>query len=1200
MKKFLCLLLYIYTTANAYRYYIVPEDQLQHISKCPSQPCATINDLLNSTQFNMSNTEYYFLPGSHQLNVNMIITFVHNVSLTGSSSSSPGVLHCFGDAMLEISYSNNIIITNLVFEDCGAYRNGLKDFDPIFPCFSKEGYFTNLLVSSCSHVSITNISFWNHTGYGIVGISVTNVFYLENILLNVPQIMHSDMIRCNKGILACMKPKENLFHGNETSQILISKLVCNSNRDDLCSFASTMGLQILLYDSPFDVFVSINNSSFTGIRYLESPILSINIHTYRFRSTVFVKNCYLSSNKQITYFHKHKPAIQIEIPDYNATVAFHNVTFTSNSFTDLLISVTESYHLRTFSNDCVFVTNVSFVDLTFTDNTFTKLIYCEGNLQFSNCLVNVIISGFLNIYNTSNFFHDGLISIHKIAFHLYGAILISHNDGLNLGSIIYLYSSIMTVYNNITFLSNICRSVIDFKSLFPYIMIFENATIVFKSNNCYQLITAETEVNLYPFCLFQYFTKDGSIALDKSQLFNLQGRYNIVFIDNIQKEVSTKRKSAINYLTSHCQWLHGATFDGYDPGVINKHILNLGDSAKQGLILGHHINLCYCPRNGTYNCSVDLLGQAYPGQTLQVDMCAPYLTGNDISVMFVDTHNVKVENMACKIANLNQLTTTISRKHKTMKFTIVSNNSNEYCSLFVTAQPNLYRHYDVFHVQVLPCPIGFMLRNGICDCDPILIGSSLRIITCYINEIAIKRPANSWISHNINTSRYQISSHCPLDYCVPHTLKLKLAHPDSQCLFHRTGLLCSKCQTGLSMVFGSSRCIRCNNVYLFLTIAVLVAGVVLVLSLYWLHLTVTKGTINGMIFYANVISINYSVFLANSYTHQFIKTFISFANLDLGIETCFYNGMDSYAKMWLQLFFPFYLITLATLLILASRYSTRIQRLTFARSLPVLATLFLLSYTGILRNVSTVLFSYSTITKLPSNHQHLVWSIDASVPLFGVKFTILFITCLILFVVLIPFNVILLFTRYMMRLRLINQFKPLVDAFQGSYKDRHYYWMAVYILLRNLFFALYVLPTEIRLIISTIALTILLSLFAYTCPNKNTLVNIQELLLLINLTIIYTVSYQCSSTISSAVINVMIGIAFVHFTIMILYHFFTFTCHCDIENLLWAVKAKLIRVCYQLHFTRHPNNDNYLLQIPERSHDYTAYREGLVTDDFVN
>ena len=154
--------------------------------------------------------------------------------------------------------------------------------------------------------------------------------------------------------------------------------------------------------------------------------------------------------------------------------------------------------------------------------------------------------------------------------------------------------------------------------------------------------------------------------------------------------------------------------------------------------------------------------------------------------------------------------------------------------------------------------------------------------------------------------------------------------------------------------------------------------------------------------------------------------FISFTNLDLGITTCFYNGMDNYQKMWLQLFFPFYLIIIAVSLIIASRYSTRILRLTYTRYLPVLATLFLLSYTGVLITVLTVLFSYSTITHLPSGHQQIVWSIDASVPLFGLKFTILFITCLVLFLLLIPFNFILLFTRYLLQFRTINYFTPLI------------------------------------------------------------------------------------------------------------------------------------------------------------------------------
>ena len=97
----------------------------------------------------------------------------------------------------------------------------------------------------------------------------------------------------------------------------------------------------------------------------------------------------------------------------------------------------------------------------------------------------------------------------------------------------------------------------------------------------------------------------------------------------------------------------------------------------------------------------------------------------------------------------------------------------------------------------------------------------------------------------------------------------------------------------------------------------------------------------------------------------FSHCYISFANLDLGIETCFYNEMDGYAKMFLQLFFPFYLIVIAASVIVTSRHSSRILRWTYTRSLPVLVTLLLLSYTSVLGAVLTVLFSYSTITHLP-------------------------------------------------------------------------------------------------------------------------------------------------------------------------------------------------------------------------------------------
>ena len=59
------------------------------------------------------------------------------------------------------------------------------------------------------------------------------------------------------------------------------------------------------------------------------------------------------------------------------------------------------------------------------------------------------------------------------------------------------------------------------------------------------------------------------------------------------------------------------------------------------------------------------------------------------------------------------------------------------------------------------------------------------------------------------------------------------------------------------------------------------------------------GTINGLIFFANVVQANKIFFFPNDAAKSFLSVFIAWLNLDLGIETCFYDGMDAYAKTWL-------------------------------------------------------------------------------------------------------------------------------------------------------------------------------------------------------------------------------------------------------------------------------------------------------------
>ena len=104
----------------------------------------------------------------------------------------------------------------------------------------------------------------------------------------------------------------------------------------------------------------------------------------------------------------------------------------------------------------------------------------------------------------------------------------------------------------------------------------------------------------------------------------------------------------------------------------------------------------------------------------------------------------------------------------------------------------------------------------------------------------------------------------------------------------------------------------------------------------------------GLIFFANIIEANEYIFLPQDLSH--INIFISWLNLDLGIETCFANGLTPYSKTWLQFVFPLYIWSIAGLIILLaryrynSRYYSRVARVMGNNSVPKLATLFLLSY----------------------------------------------------------------------------------------------------------------------------------------------------------------------------------------------------------------------------------------------------------------
>ena len=108
------------------------------------------------------------------------------------------------------------------------------------------------------------------------------------------------------------------------------------------------------------------------------------------------------------------------------------------------------------------------------------------------------------------------------------------------------------------------------------------------------------------------------------------------------------------------------------------------------------------------------------------------------------------------------------------------------------------------------------------------------------------------------------------------------------------------------------------------------------------NLTVAVGTLNGLIFYADILNVNGGTI--TSLSIKVPSVFISWLNLEVGFDICFFEGMDTYWKAWLQLAFPSYVILLLLMIIIVSDRSIKFSQLLAKRDpVATLATLTLLS-----------------------------------------------------------------------------------------------------------------------------------------------------------------------------------------------------------------------------------------------------------------
>ena len=355
----------------------------------------------------------------------------------------------------------------------------------------------------------------------------------------------------------------------------------------------------------------------------------------------------------------------------------------------------------------------------------------------------------------------------------------------------------------------------------------------------------------------------------------------------------------------------------------------------------------------------------------------------------------------------------------------------------------------------------------------------------------------------------------------------------------------------------------------------------------------TVGTFNAVILYTHIIQINDFPLQLQSRLIKPLYFYIEIANLGSYFEMCIYDGMDMYAKKWIQLVYPTYVISIACLFIVVSRYSSKLFWLTHNRSLPVLATIFVLIYTNVFQTISDA-FLYTTITSLPSKQFRIVWYLDTNVKLFGWKFLILLIACLVLLLFLLLLNTILIFTKTLMRFSIIQRLKPFIDALQGPFKNQCYYWLGVHLFIRNAILLSSLLEEHLQIAMGCIVMIIGALVHSYIQPYKNKMINFQEMLLFCNYIMLCVLLLADGGEVLSIIaLNVLIGLSFLQFMLIIFYHMHKFVLahHCSrVQGCTRAVWIRIKTLCGQNKQNHHINQ----MEIPVLAANYSEFQEPLV------
>ena len=525
----------------------------------------------------------------------------------------------------------------------------------------------------------------------------------------------------------------------------------------------------------------------------------------------------------------------------------------------------------------------------------------------------------------------------------------------------------------------------------------------------------------------------------------------------------------------------------------------------------------------------------------------------------------------------------VNTPNSTLEYHVYGPENTSFALLLSTSRGNVP---TIVNVTLLPCGLGFSYRadNNSCECSTLYQSHS---VSCNIAGGTLIRTATQWLGmHNGKTALVET---CPSMYCrdnnVNNTLSSNDLYNDVICNGNRMGPICGKCREGFSLGFGSSNCVdHCTNTWLATILFYVAVGAALVIILFIFNLTVTHGTLYGLIFYANILIVNRDTLVSSE--QGAVMVIFYFVSLDLGFigqPLCFFKGMNQVTKTGLQLVFPVYLVLLVCAVFFICKYccsyTTGIKhgrmkgclnsagQFIGGRVTGVIATLLYLSYSSLLRTAIEILSPAKIMMELDVNVTSAVtvWLYDGSIQYAQEPQHAGLIAAAVVFLI-----VLLLYTGILTLMPLAETFsghstfllcissvfnrhlKPFTDTCYGPFKGKWRVWLGlrlwVFVILYGITAAYGSDNRSLVFCLHSLIMTALISLQAYIRPlcrpctndDKGWMYNCLDLFFLIDYLLIVLFAWYYYKTNNTSkhqdIITLLLSLAMIAVLLIVSYH----------------------------------------------------------------